>query len=194
MRGMSREVAKREHGAFDPLKLGIEPIAALEEVLRGEADEVGFDDLGMILEFHTPLAREDHLRLIRVASLALQYWERIGKPRGQQRAFMRKMAAACNVHPDSLASYVLVVSNEMAYRRRMNQSALENLPKLRASDVPKIEEALALPAAGSQPKHDPEAYVELAETGLNNTEIAARMDVSEAAVRRGLRKAGFQRN
>lgn len=36
-------------------------------------------------------------------------------------------------------------------------------------------------------------YVALAETGLNNNEIADKLDVDEASVRRGLRKAGFKR-
>jgi hypothetical protein len=41
----------------------------------------------------------------------------------------------------------------------------------------------------SQPKHDPQAYVELKEQGLSNVRIADVLDVSEAAVRRGLHKA-----
>jgi hypothetical protein len=50
------------------------------------------------------------------------------------------------------------------------------------------------PAVGGKPKNDPYVYVDLAEQGLNNTEIADRLgDVSEAAVRRGLRKAGYVR-
>lgn len=42
-------------------------------------------------------------------------------------------------------------------------------------------------------KHAPSVYVALAETGLNNNEIADKLDVDEASVRRGLRKAGFKR-
>jgi hypothetical protein len=53
----------------------------------------------------------------------------------------------------------------------------------------------AVHANGSAPKHDPSVYVELAEQRLTNIEIAARVDppVSEAAVRRGLAKAGYKR-
>lgn len=42
-------------------------------------------------------------------------------------------------------------------------------------------------------KHAPTVYVALAETGLNNQEIAEKLGVGETSVRRGLRKAGFQR-
>lgn len=42
-------------------------------------------------------------------------------------------------------------------------------------------------------KYDPAAYVELAEKGLNNTEIGDALDVSESSVRRGLKKAGYVR-
>ena len=50
-------------------------------------------------------------------------------------------------------------------------------------------------APGSVPKHEPSVYAELAERGLTNVEIAALVDppVSEAAVRRGLAKAGYKR-
>ena len=40
----------------------------------------------------------------------------------------------------------------------------------------------------SKPKHKPQVYAELHRQGLKNTEIATRLGVSEAAVRRGLRK------
>jgi predicted phosphodiesterase len=43
------------------------------------------------------------------------------------------------------------------------------------------------------PKHDPSVYVALANKGLNNYEIADRLQVSEASVRRGLRKEGYTR-
>lgn len=43
----------------------------------------------------------------------------------------------------------------------------------------------------STPKFEPDVYVRLRETGLNNTQIAEQLGVSEASVRRGLRKAGF---
>ena len=42
-------------------------------------------------------------------------------------------------------------------------------------------------------KHPPSVYVALAETGLTNVQIADKLDVDEATVRRGLRKAGFTR-
>lgn len=44
----------------------------------------------------------------------------------------------------------------------------------------------------SQPKHTPQEYMEMREAGLNNQEIADRLDVSEASVRRGLRKVGYK--
>lgn len=44
----------------------------------------------------------------------------------------------------------------------------------------------------SQPKFPPSTYVELREAGMNNQEIADKVGVSEAAVRRGLHKAGFK--
>ena len=45
----------------------------------------------------------------------------------------------------------------------------------------------------SEPKHSPEVYVALAETGLSNYQIAEKLNVDEASVRRGLRRAGFKR-
>jgi predicted phosphodiesterase len=45
----------------------------------------------------------------------------------------------------------------------------------------------------SSPKHDPSVYTALAETGLTNYDIADKLGVGEASVRRGLRKAGFTR-
>lgn len=42
------------------------------------------------------------------------------------------------------------------------------------------------------PKHAPEAYVDLKAQGLSNYEIADRLEVDEASVRRGLRKAGWR--
>jgi hypothetical protein len=44
----------------------------------------------------------------------------------------------------------------------------------------------------SKPKFNPKVYVAMREKGLNNTQIADELGVSEAAVRRGLRKAGFK--
>jgi hypothetical protein len=49
------------------------------------------------------------------------------------------------------------------------------------------------PRSGARTKHDPSLYVELAEAGLNNQEIGDRLGVSEATVRRGLRRAGYVR-
>lgn len=44
----------------------------------------------------------------------------------------------------------------------------------------------------SEPKHQPSVYVELREQGLNNYQIADQLGVSEAAVRRGLRKVSYR--
>lgn len=44
----------------------------------------------------------------------------------------------------------------------------------------------------ANPKFDPSVYVALREQGLNNYEVAERLGVSEASVRRGLAKAGYK--
>ena len=44
----------------------------------------------------------------------------------------------------------------------------------------------------AQPKFPPSTYVELREKGMNNQQVADMVGVSEAAVRRGLHKAGFK--
>lgn len=43
----------------------------------------------------------------------------------------------------------------------------------------------------STSKFEPEVYVILRNTGLPNTKIAEMLGVSEAAVRRGLKRAGY---
>lgn len=45
----------------------------------------------------------------------------------------------------------------------------------------------------SAPKHDSAVYLALAEAGLDNVQIADKLGVGEASVRRGLRKVGFAR-
>lgn len=46
----------------------------------------------------------------------------------------------------------------------------------------------------AEAKHEPAIYVALADEGLNNYQIADKLDVGEASVRRGLRKVGYRRS
>ena len=104
----------------------------IEALLAGESHDLSEDEFALLVELDTPLARGDHLRLMRVASLALQYYRTNQTP--NQREFIRKIAATCNVDPDDLKAYCLVLQNEVRYRERTGQPPLETLPRLTKSD------------------------------------------------------------
>lgn len=44
----------------------------------------------------------------------------------------------------------------------------------------------------TKPKFEPELYVRLRDSGFSNVKIARLLGISEAAVRRGLRRVGYQ--
>jgi hypothetical protein len=114
--------------------------------------------------------------------------------------------AALRLHSDKLraelrakrAEYDLLMrseGSEIYVEVGLASSALEVIDSLENRLVELRSLLPAVHANGSAPKHAPSVYVELAEQGLTNVEIAARVDppVSEAAVRRGLAKVGYKR-
>jgi hypothetical protein len=74
-----------------------------------------------------------------------------------------------------------------AHAHEEDKDARESLWKLLGFELVERE------TNGSQPKIAAAVYVEHAQRGLNNTEIADALGVSEASVRRGLKKAGYRR-
>jgi hypothetical protein len=101
----------------------------LESVLSGKESDLDTDAFMLAVESDTPLARADHERLLRTASLAIQYY-RVNPGGDSQAKFLKKVAATCCVDPEDLKAYCLVLGNEIRYRERKGTSPLENLPKL----------------------------------------------------------------
>lgn len=173
-----------------------EHLGRVADVIAGHADEIELDQLILAAELFCPQMQTDHMRLIRAASLAIQYLRE--NPWGHsQSEFYKRVARVFQVDAEALKSYVLVLEGEIRHRERTGSSPLSNLPRLIKSaqefEELDVREALALPPP-MRFKHDPSEYVSLAEQGLNNTEIAKYLgDVSEAAVRRGLAAAGYER-
>ena len=104
------------------------------------------------------------------------------------RAELRAQKAEHNLLMRSEGSEVYVESGLASSALQLIDSLEKQLAELR-SLLPAVH------ANGSAAKHDPSVYVGLAKQGLTNIEIGARVDppVSEAAVRRGLAKAGYKR-
>ena len=112
---------------------------------------------------------------------------------------------ALRLHCDSLRAQLHKEKSDHNWwlRGEARRYLSSGLGRLRLERITALETELAnvralLPvkhAPGSVPKHEPSVYVELAERGHTNVEIAALVDppVSEAAVRRGLAKAGYKR-
>jgi hypothetical protein len=177
------------------LELAADRGERLARVVAGETNEIDADDVLLAFEVDSPAMQNDHTRLIRAASLAIQYYQVNAAGRGE-RAFLRRAASVFQVEEQALEAYVLVLQREIRHREKTGSSPLADLPLLTRADElrePAVEGPLALPPSSS-PKHDPSEYVALAEQGLNNTEIAKRLgDVSEASVRRGLAAAGYSR-
>ena len=167
----------------------------LARVVAGEFNEVSVGDLALAVEIDTPLAQSDHTRLLRAASLAIQYY-RVEDGGRSERVFLKRFAVALQVDARDLEAYVLVLGREIRHREKTGHSPLNELPRLTHTEELAAfahEEPLALPPA-ARTKHDPYEYVALAEEGLNNTEITKALgDVSEASVRRGLAAAGYER-
>jgi hypothetical protein len=167
----------------------------LSDVLDGRANEFAADDLELAMRIDLALHQSDHARLIRAASLAIQY-RRVDRA-GSERAFFRRASAVLQVDARELEAYVLVLQREIRHRERTGSSPLADLPVLTGAnelEEQPADEPLALASEG-RPKRDPSEYVALAEQGLNNTEIAKQLgDVSEASVRRGLAAAGYSRS
>jgi hypothetical protein len=179
----------------------------LEDVLTGEANELPLDYFSLVVELDIPGRQSDHLRLLRVANLALQYYGpglSNVTPTTRQK-LLKNIALACQVNPNELDAYVVVLGNEIRYREQNGSGPLENLPTLSKSEnLPKLStmektalsegiELLALPS-GSRAKHESWEYIELAEQGFNNRESAEILeDTTESSVRRGLKKGGYKR-
>lgn len=172
----------------------------LNRVVAGELNAVSVGDLALAVEIDTPLAQSDHTRLLRAASLVIQYYREEGGGRSE-RAFLKRFAAALHVDARDLEAYVLVLGREIRHREKTGCSPLNDLPRL--TDAEELEDELAAIAHGeplalapaARTKHDPSEYVALAERGLNNIEVAKALgDVSEASVRRGLAAAGYTRS
>ena len=203
---MQQLLPQGDNGSVIPLGKGAALMAQLSQerrgrvadVIDGTCDEIDVGELALAVEIDVPLMRWDHVRLLRAASLAIQYYGEI--PTGHaQRALLRKFAEAGQVDVDELSAYILVLQREVRHRERTGSSPLTNLPRLikewQSSEDEEFAEALlALPPA-TRFKHDPSEYVALREQGLNNTEIARHFgDVSEAAVRRGLASVDYPRS
>ncbi len=184
-------------GATLMAELSQERRTRVADVIEGSSDEIELDELMLAVEVDAPRMRWDHVRLLRAASLAIQYYRE--NPMGHsERAFLRQFAAAVQVDADELSAYALVLQREIRHREKTGSSSLTDLPRLikqQSSECEEFAEALlALPSPTARFKHDPSEYVELAEQGLNNTEIAKHLgDVSEASVRRGLASVGYKR-
>lgn len=201
-RSSGEDATARRHRPADVLQEAgaADRRARLSRVLAGELNEVEEGDLAIAVELDTPLAQRDHARLLRAASLAIQYYRAQGCGRGV-RPFLKRFAAALQVDAGDLEAYVLVLGREIRHREETGASPLNDLPRLTTAEELADElaaitdgELLALPQA-ARTKHDPFEYVALAEEGLNNTEIANALgDVSEASVRRGLAAAGYTRS
>jgi hypothetical protein len=168
----------------------------LAEVLAGGLNEFDVDELMFMLDQDRLQFQNDHMRLLRAASLAIELYRRRypGQPR---RQFIKNFAAICQVDPDELEKYALVVDKEIKYREKTGSGRPDDLPRLterQERKAPSLQsERKALPTT-SRFKHDPSVYVTLAEQGLNNCEISRHLgDVSEASVRRGLAAAGYSR-
>jgi hypothetical protein len=181
----------------DPyLELAADRGVRLARVVAGEANEIDADDVLLAFEVDLPAMQNDHTRLIRAASLAIQYY-RVDPAGRSERAFLRRAAAVLQVDERALDAYVLVLQREISHREKTGSSPLTDLPRLTGAD--ELRESvddppLPLPP-GSRSRHEPFEYVELAEQGLKNTEIATLLgDVSEASVRRGLAAAGYVRS
>ena len=61
------------------------------DVVDGRADEVDLGDLTLAVELDVPHAQSDHMRLLRAASLAIQYQRE--EPAGRSEAALRKRLA-----------------------------------------------------------------------------------------------------
>ena len=170
-------------------------MSRVSDVIDGKADEIDVDDVIFAVDLVTPLTRSDHMRLLRAASVAIQYWSYLNPEGYPQPAFLKRVAAALQVDAAELGSYVLVLQREIRYREKTGESPLTSLPRLINTEelaAPEIQDMLAI-APATRFKHDPSVYVELREQGLNNTEVARHLgDVSEAAVRRGLASLDYK--
>jgi hypothetical protein len=169
----------------------------LARVVAGEANEIDADDVMLAFEVDAPMMQNDHTRLIRAASLAIQYY-RVNAGGRSERGFLRRAASVLQVDERALDAYVLVLQGEIRHREKTGSSPLSDLPRLTGADELREsiddDEPLALPPV-SRSRHEPSEYVALAEQGLNNTEIAKQLgDVSEASVRRGLAAVGYERS
>jgi hypothetical protein len=100
----------------------------LEAVLSGESGQLDLTSFSLLVEMDSPLARGDHQRLLYAASLALDYYEERRTP--NQREFIRKVAAACQVEESDLRAYCLVLGNEIRYRAKTGAEPLRMLPHL----------------------------------------------------------------
>ena len=106
----------------------------IDAVLRGEINELDAGEFMLALEIDTPTMFHDHFRLLRAAKIALDYHDRY--PEASQRKYIQKVANALQVDAKSLDAYVLVLQNEIRYRRRTGQSPLETLPTLTMTETP----------------------------------------------------------
>ena len=187
--------SRRGDGAALMRELAEGQMSRVSDVIAGKANEIDVDDVMFAVEFVTPLMRTDHMRLLRAASVAIQYY-RVNPAGYSEPSFLKRVAATCQVDPEELSAYALVLQREIRYREKTGTSPLTDLPRLINTEDYTASQILdMLPIAPpTRFKHDPSEYVELAEQGLNNTEIARCLgDVSEAAVRRGLAAAGYER-
>jgi hypothetical protein len=189
-----RSLMKQDEGSDFFQRLADNRRERLAEVLAGELNEFDVDELMLMLDLDRPQFHNDHMRLLRAASLAVELYRR--RYAGQsRRRFIKNFAAICQVEPDDLEKYALVVDKEIKHRQKTGSGPPDDLPRLtqrQEREAPSLQsERKALPTT-SRFKHDPSVYVTLAEQGLNNCEISMHLaDVSETSVRRGLTAAGY---
>ena len=98
----------------------------LSDVLAGRANEFAADDLELAMRIDLALHQSDHTRLIRAASLVIQYRRVDGSD--SERAFLRRASAVLQVDAREFEAYVLVLQREIRHRERMGSSRSPTSP------------------------------------------------------------------
>ncbi|HUG63799.1 MAG TPA: hypothetical protein VMK83_01140 [Gaiellaceae bacterium] len=97
--------------------------------------EIDADDVLLAFEVDVPAMQNDHSRLIRAASLAIQY-QRVNAAGRSERAFLRRAAAVLRVDERALDAYVLVLQREIHHCEKTGSSPPTDLPRLTGADRP----------------------------------------------------------
>jgi hypothetical protein len=166
-------------------ELMFERQALLDRVASGAENELDVDELELALQLDLRIRENDHVKLVRVAYLAIQYGGS-DAPDGGQRALIQRFARTFRLDPDALRAYALVLQRELRHREKTGATPLADLPRLTGVDEPAaVPEWPALPVA-PHANDSPAVCVDMKQQGLANREIGRRLGVSEATVRRRL--------